>query len=56
MTTVARLAALRNEEHGIAPAGTHVTLERVQQPGEWRGYLGGPLVQRRLFTVRISFG
>ena len=54
---VTRSAAIGEEEDvWIAPIGTHITLERVQQPGEWRGYEGGPLMRVRLFTVSISFG
>ena len=35
------------------PALTTVTLEKVEQPGEWEAC--GHKVQRRLFTVRVTF-
>ena len=31
-----------------------VTLEKVEEPGEWE-VRGGLKVQRRLFTVRVTF-
>ena len=38
----------------MLPSFAHVTLEAVQQPGEWQ--VRGIFVRRRLFTVSVRFG
>ena len=46
------LIQTRADRYEMPPLAT-VTLESVQQPGEWEGC--GHKVKRRLFTVSVSF-
>jgi len=50
------LLAFDLEDAWCAPPGTHVTIDSIAPPGSWRAYANGPLVQKFLFTVSISFG
>ena len=46
------LIQTRADRYEIPPLAT-VTLEKVQQPGEWE--VCGHKVQQRLFTVSVSY-
>ena len=43
---------VRGASYDMPPLAT-VTLEKVEQPGEWEA--NGHKVQRRLFTVRVTY-